>query len=90
MASSHRSLDASHRGVLGKKNIPTSKIAAGTICTPQGILKAPSDWKALSAPGPIFEAPYWTKYWMKIPQVIAHCWRVTTRPRISLGAISAW
>lgn len=37
-----------------------------------------------------FEAPYWMKYWIRIPQVMAHCCSDTTRPRISLGAISDW
>jgi hypothetical protein len=27
---------------------------------------------------------------MRIPQVMAHCWKVMTRPLISRGAISAW
>lgn len=29
-------------------------------------------------------------HWMKIPQVIDHCWRETRRPRMAGGVISAW
>ena len=84
--SSHRSCPASQRGVYGRKNMPTNKTAAGTIWTAHGIRNAAEDCLGSAAPPPAKDEPYWMKYWIRIPHVMAHCWSETTLPRISLGA----
>ncbi|KFA69068.1 hypothetical protein S40285_10313 [Stachybotrys chlorohalonatus IBT 40285] len=76
-ASSHRSCVASHRGLCGKKATPTSRIHAGTICTAQGMRNAAVDW--LGSSGPLemqCAAAYWMKNCIRMPQVIAHCWKL--------------
>jgi hypothetical protein len=38
----------------------------------------------------MYEQPNWMKNWMRMPQVMDHCWRETMRPRIAGAVTSAW
>jgi len=71
-ASSQRSLEASQRGDRGKKKKPRKRIRPGMAWTPQGILKAAVAWFGLLTPPSTKEQPYWMKYWIRIPHVMAH------------------
>lgn len=67
MASSQRSFLASQRGERGRKNMPTKRMAPGTIWMPQGIRKAAVPWLGALGPPSAKEEPYWMKYWIRIP-----------------------
>jgi hypothetical protein len=46
---------------------PTKRRKAGIIWIPQGIRKAGGPWLLLFAPPSTKDAPYWMKYWIRIP-----------------------
>lgn len=72
--SSQRSWEASQRGEYGQKKRRTKRRAPGTAWTPQGMRKAEVGWSGSVGPLPMPSAqPYWMKYWMRMPQVMAHC-----------------